>query len=64
MKLIKTKLLLLLLLTSNLARANIVDDYFRSVLEEEKNIFNKCVIEERLIGADKLNTNCEVSKRI
>ena len=64
MRLIKTKLLLLLLLTSNLARANIVDDHFRSVLEEEKNIFNKCVIEERLIGADKLNTNCEISKRI
>ena len=58
MKLIKTKLLLLLFLTSNLIRANIVDDYFYNVLEEEKNIFNKCVIDEKLIGPDKLNTNC------
>tara|TARA_E500000178_G_scaffold350285_1_gene408903 strand:- start:770 stop:1861 length:1092 start_codon:yes stop_codon:yes gene_type:complete len=64
MKLIKTKLLLLLFLTSNLIRANIVDDYFYNVLEEEKNIFNKCVIDEKLIGPDKLNTNCEISKRI
>ena len=64
MKLIKTKLLLLLLLTSNFIRANVVDDYFYSVLEEEKNIFKKCVKDEKLIGPDKLNTNCEISKRI
>ena len=64
MKLINTKLLLLLLLTSIFARANIVDDYFYSVLEEEKNIFNKCVINEKLLGPDKLNTKCEISKRI
>ena len=64
MKLIKTKLLLLLLLTSFFIRANVVDDYFYSVLEEEKNIFKKCVKDEKLIGPDKLNTNCEISKRI
>ena len=64
MKLIKTKLLLLLLLTSNFIRANVVDDYFYSVLEEEKNTFKKCVKDEKLIGPDKLNTNCEISKRI
>ena len=64
MKLIKTKLLLLLLLTSYFIRANVVDDYFYNVLEEEKNIFKKCVKDEKLIGPDKLNTNCEISKRI
>ena len=64
MKLIKTNLLLLLLLTSFFIRANVVDDYFYSVLEEEKNIFKKCVKDEKLIGPDKLNTNCEISKRI
>ena len=64
MKLIRTKLLLLILLASNFSAANIVDDYFHSVLEEEKNIFEKCVIDEKLMGPDKLNTKCEVSKRI
>lgn len=64
MKLIKTNLLVLILLTSNFAIASVVDDYFHSVFEEEKNIFNKCVTDEKLMGPDKLNTKCEISKRI
>ena len=64
MKHTKTTILFSIFLCNSIYSTENIETYFENVYLDEKNKFLKCIEDENLVGINKINTKCSISKRI